>query len=98
MSTARYAEWNLESATALIAPIVASEPGPVLLCLQAVQSHFGYVPNEATALVSDICNVSRADVYGVLTFYSDLRTSRPPAVPDPEQCNTVGVTATSPSS
>ena len=94
MSTAHYLEWNLESATALITPIAASEPGPVLQCLQAVQSHFGYVPSEAIALIADICNVSRADVHGVLTFYADLRTSAPPAVPvrlcAAEACQAVG--------
>lgn len=37
MSNARYPEWQADAAEALIAPIVASEPGPVLLCLQAVQ-------------------------------------------------------------
>ena len=66
MSHARYPEWHAESAEALIAPIVANEPGPVLLCLQAVQAHFGYVPGDAVAMIADACNVTRADVHGVL--------------------------------
>ena len=40
------------------------------------------------------CNVSRADVHGVLTFYTDLRTSPPPDVPvrlcAAEACQSVG--------
>jgi formate dehydrogenase subunit gamma len=65
--------WNEETAHAIIAPLV-TQPGPVLLCLQAVQEHFGFVPREAITLVAQETNVSRADVYGVLTYYSDLRT------------------------
>ena len=94
MSHARYPEWQADTAEALIAPIVASEPGPVLLCLQAVQAHFGYVPGDAVAIIAGACNVSRADVHGVLTFYADLRNTPPPAVPvrlcAAEACQAVG--------
>ena len=94
MSHARYPEWQADTAEALIAPIVASEPGPVLLCLQAVQAHFGYVPGDAVAMIAGACNVSRADVHGVLTFYADLRDTPPPAVPvrlcAAEACQAVG--------
>ena len=54
MSNARYPEWQAEAAEALIAPIVAGEPGPVLLCLQAVQVHFGYVPGDAVAMIAEL--------------------------------------------
>lgn len=94
MSHARYPEWQADTAEALIAPIVASEPGPVLLCLQAVQAHFGYVPGDAVAMIAEACNVSRADAHGVLTFYADLRDTPPPAVPvrlcAAEACQAVG--------
>lgn len=94
MSNARYPEWQLEGAEALIAPIAATQPGPVLLCLQAVQAHFGYVPGDAVATIAEACNVSRADVHGVLTFYADLRDTPPPAVPvrlcAAEACQAVG--------
>jgi formate dehydrogenase subunit gamma len=46
----------------------------VLISLQELQKYFGYVPQEAIELVADACNVSRADVHGVLTFYHDLHT------------------------
>jgi formate dehydrogenase subunit gamma len=94
MTHARYAEWQADAAEALIAPIVASEPGPVLLCLQAVQAHFGYVPGDAVAMIAEACNVSRADAHGVFTFYADLRDTPPPAVPvrlcAAEACQAVG--------
>ena len=94
MSQARYPEWQADTAEALIAPIVASEPGPVLLCLQTVQAHFGYVPGDAVAMIAEACNVSRADVHGVFTFYADLRDTPPPAVPvrlcAAEACQAVG--------
>ena len=94
MSNARYPEWQAETAEALLAPIVAREPGPVLLCLQAVQAHFGYVPSDAVAMIAEACNVSRADVHGVFTFYADLRVTPPPAVPvrlcAAEACQAVG--------
>ena len=94
MSIARFPEWQADAAEALIAPIVAAEPGPVLLCLQAVQGHFGYVPGDAVGMIAKACNVSRADAHGVFTFYADLRDPPPPAVPvrlcAAEACQAVG--------
>ena len=94
MSIARFPEWQADAAEALIAPIVAAEPGPVLLCLQAVQGHFGYVPGDAVGMIAKACNVSRADAHGVFPFYADLRDTPPPAVPvrlcAAEACQAVG--------
>lgn len=72
-----FASWSKQVALAILAK-VRDEPGPVLISLQALQAHFGYVPQDAIPLVADACNVSRADVHGVLTFYHDLRTSPAP--------------------
>jgi len=74
--TARHREWSPDAARAVLALI--DEPGPVLVALQALQESFGYVHPDALQLVADTFNVSRADVYGVMTFYTDLR-SAPPA-------------------
>lgn len=91
--TSTFETWSADTAKDLIEPI-ASTPGPVLRCLQAVQEHFGYVPADAVALIAEACNASRADVHGVLTFYADLRTTPPPAVPvrlcAAEACQAVG--------
>jgi formate dehydrogenase subunit gamma len=56
---------------------VADRPGPLLLALQALQQAFGYVDPRAVPVVADELNLSRAEVHGVLTFYSDLRTTPP---------------------
>lgn len=74
--TAVYRDWSADTAREVLARI--DEPGPVLLALQSLQAEFGYVHPDALQLVADAFNVSRADVYGVMTFYSDLR-SAPPA-------------------
>ena len=49
----------------------------VLRSLQLVQELLGYVPDSALDLIAKNCNVSRAEVYGVFTFYSDFRTTAP---------------------
>jgi formate dehydrogenase subunit gamma len=50
----------------------------VLRSLQLVQELLGYVPDSALDIIAKNSNVSRAEVYGVFTFYSDFR-STPPA-------------------
>ncbi len=50
----------------------------ILPALQSLQRTFGYVPDDALDMVADVLNVSRAEVYGVLTFYHDLRRTPPP--------------------
>jgi formate dehydrogenase subunit gamma len=68
--------------------------GPLLPVLHAVQYELGYVPADAVPVIAAELNLSRADVHGVLTFYSDLRTE-PPArtvvqVCRAEACQAVG--------
>ena len=41
--------------------------------LHALQGAFGYVPEDCVPLVADALNLSRAEVFGCLTFYSDFR-------------------------
>jgi formate dehydrogenase subunit gamma len=58
----------------------AARRGPLLPVLHALQETFGYVDPRAVPLVAAALNLSRADVHGVLTFYSDLRSTPPGAV------------------
>lgn len=92
-SATSFDTWSEQTARELLAG-TANRPGPVLLCLQEIQHRFGYVPADAVALIAELCNVSRADVHGVLTFYSDLRTTPPPPIPvrlcAAEACQAVG--------
>ena len=48
-------------------------PGSLLQILHAVQDAIGYVPRQAIALIAESLNLSRADVYGVVTFYHYFR-------------------------
>ncbi|NJK42816.1 MAG: formate dehydrogenase, partial [Aquincola sp.] len=45
----------------------------LLPLLQEVQRRLGYVSPGAMRLVAEAFNLSRAEVYGVVTFYGDLR-------------------------
>ncbi len=73
---------------------LSQEDGSLLRCLQRIQEHFGYVPESSIGAIGELCNVSRAEVFGVLTYYSDLRTVPPAAVSvricGAEACQSVG--------
>lgn len=88
-----FAPWSKEAAIAVL-DSTCDKPGPVLISLQALQEEFGYVHPEAVALVAVACNVSRADVHGVLTYYHDLRRTPPPEnvvrICAAEACQSVG--------
>jgi len=69
-------EWNEGHARALIGAHVAS-PGGLLPALHAIQAQFGWVPRPAIGLLAKEFNLSRAEVYGVTTFYHDFRVEGP---------------------
>jgi formate dehydrogenase subunit gamma len=50
---------------------------PTLPILHALQSAFGCVPEEAIPLIAGALNISRAEAYGIVSFYHDFR-SKPP--------------------
>jgi len=52
-------------------------PGATLPVLQAIQAALGYIPEEAIGIVAEGLNLSRAEIYGVITFYADFRTTPP---------------------
>jgi NADH:ubiquinone oxidoreductase subunit E len=51
----------------------------LLEALHRVQHRYGYVSAEAMAVVGEQLRLSPAHVYGATTFYSELRTTPPPA-------------------
>jgi formate dehydrogenase subunit gamma len=55
----------------------AQRPGAMLPILHEIQAAFGFIPPSAIPLVAHALNVSRAEVYGVITFYADFRTEPP---------------------
>ena len=85
--------WSEASATAEVESFT-SDASMVLVALQQLQERFGYIHADAIALLARVCNVSRADVHGVLTFYHELRTAPPAArtvrVCRAEACQSVG--------
>lgn len=71
-----YAPWNRDAARAIVAG-KQSMPGALLPILHALQEEFGYIDREAVPLIAEILNLSRAEVYGVVTFYHDFRAVPP---------------------
>ena len=55
----------------------AGKPGPMLLTLQALQAQFGYIESSFLPSMATELNVTRAELHGVLTYYSDFRTTPP---------------------
>lgn len=47
--------------------------GPLLPILHDVQAAFGYVPRDAIPVIAEALNLSRAEVFGVVSFYHDYR-------------------------
>lgn len=46
--------------------------GAALPILHALQAEFGYLPKETLSAVAEALNISRAEIYGVATFYHDF--------------------------
>ena len=72
----QHAPWSPELALETIGAH-ASQRGPLLPVLHALQETFEYVDPRAVPLVAKALNLSRAEVHGVLTFYPDLRSTPP---------------------
>lgn len=68
---------QITQATATIARDFADLPGGLLPILHRLQDHFGFVPQEAVAVVARALQLSRAEVHGVISFYHHFRTSAP---------------------
>ena len=66
--------WHEDIAGEIVARHARRE-GALLPILHDLQAAFGFIPEAAIAFVATALNVSRADVYGVVTFYHDFRTS-----------------------
>jgi formate dehydrogenase subunit gamma len=62
--------------------------------LHELQAEFGYIDPRAIDLVAEAVNLSKADVYGVITFYKDFRSEPPGAsliqVCRAEACQSMG--------
>ncbi len=53
------------------------KPGALLPMLHAVQNALGWIPPQATPMLAQALNWSRAEVHGVISFYHHFRTTPP---------------------
>jgi formate dehydrogenase subunit gamma len=60
-----------------VAQARAGDPGPLIEILHDIQHEFGYLPEPTTPAVAEVLNLSRAEVHGVISFYTDFRTAPP---------------------
>jgi formate dehydrogenase subunit gamma len=67
-----YEPWDEARGAEIIAEYDEIE-GATLVILHALQEAFGYIPEPAIPMVASALNLSRAEVYGVFTFYHDFR-------------------------
>jgi NADH-quinone oxidoreductase subunit E len=49
------------------------ESGALIPLLQSAQETYGYVPESAIDFISEIVGIPAAEIYGVVTFYSQFR-------------------------
>ena len=70
--TTAYEPWDETRGAEIIAEHATVE-GATLVILHALQEAFGYVPELAIPMIASALNLSRAEVYGVFTFYHDFR-------------------------
>ena len=61
-----------DSAIAEICERHMASDGPLLPILHDVQAHHGFISDEAIGQIAGELNLSRAEVYGVVTFYHDF--------------------------
>lgn len=72
MPVSKYESWDKTRAAEIIAE-AATQDGACIPILHAVQRAFGYVPEEALPMIAQTLNLSRAEVFGVFSFYHDFR-------------------------
>jgi NADH-quinone oxidoreductase subunit E len=49
------------------------ESGALIPLLQSAQNTYGYIPESAIDHISEVVGIPTADIYGVITFYSQFR-------------------------
>jgi formate dehydrogenase subunit gamma len=45
--------------------------------LHSIQNQYGYIPIEFVEILAKRLNLSKAEIWGVITFYSDFKTKKP---------------------
>ncbi len=65
--------WDLDRAGAIVASHAGLQ-GATLPILHALQEAFGFVHRDSVPLIADALNLSRAEVFGTISFYHDFRS------------------------
>jgi formate dehydrogenase subunit gamma len=84
ISVARPQTFSSEVVEAIVAKHSHRE-GALLPILHDIQHAFGYIPADAIPIIAAILNMSRAEVYGTVSFYHDFR-EEPAARPVVKLC------------
>jgi formate dehydrogenase subunit gamma len=71
--TTSVSDVTTQAAIGAIVAVHRGQRGALLPILHAIQAELGHVPREAVPLLARELNLSRADVYGVVSFYHDFR-------------------------
>ena len=71
-----YERWDLNEATKIV-EAGALEKGAVLPIMHDLMARFGYVDRAIVPVLAKAVNLSRAEIYGTLTFYHDFRDHPP---------------------
>ncbi|HEY8665708.1 MAG TPA: NAD(P)H-dependent oxidoreductase subunit E [Tepidisphaeraceae bacterium] len=66
----------MDEITQLLSPFL-SQRGTLLAALQAIQNQYGFISDAAVVAVAAAYQIDQAEVRGVITFYTDLRTTPP---------------------
>jgi formate dehydrogenase subunit gamma len=51
--------------------------GAMLPLLHAIQKELGWIPDDVIPVIADGLNLTRAEVFGIVTFYHDFRRAPP---------------------
>ncbi len=73
---AAFEPWTRDRGAAVIAREAIRE-GATLPILHALLEVFGYIHAEAIPMIAETLNLTRAEVYGVVSFYHDFRRELP---------------------
>jgi formate dehydrogenase subunit gamma len=73
---AAFEPWSRERGAEIVTRESGRE-GATLPILHALQEAFGYIHAEAIPMIAETLNLTRADVYGVVSFYHDFRHDPP---------------------
>ena len=78
-TSSSYVPWSKERAVAIVERH-RDERGALMPILHELQDLFGHIDPRAIELVAEELNLSKAEVYGVVTFYKDFRSEPPGSV------------------